>query len=65
MVLTILILVAPYMKPSQSFDNLVRTKLYITAKEFSKSYLGAEWRQILVVARSTAVNPTYLLVFPG
>jgi hypothetical protein len=65
MVLTILILVAPYMKLAQSFDNLVRTKLYITTKEFSKSYLEAEWQQILIVVRSTAVNPTYSHSFPG
>jgi hypothetical protein len=60
---TILILVAPYMKLSQSFDNLVRTKLYIPAKEFSRSYLAEEWQPILAVARSTAVNPAYSRFF--
>jgi hypothetical protein len=65
MVSPILILVAPYMKLSQSFDNLVRTKLYITAKEFSRNYLVGEWRPILAVVRSTAVNPTYSHSFPG
>jgi hypothetical protein len=64
MVLIILILVAPYMKLSQSFDMLVYTNLYVTAREFSRSCLVVEWRQILVVARSTAVNPTYLHFFP-
>ncbi len=46
MVLTILILVASYMKLSQSFDMLVYTNLYVTAREFSRNYRVVEWRQI-------------------